>query len=406
MSAEVSLINAILTKKQIIPVIKKLTADHFLNPTSKKVYLFILDYFKGYKTTPSMPLVREQFSDFEVYQEENEVAFWIEKVIEKKCKADLTDALLEGSSLLQKEGGAKTLEFLQEKLLSVIREVKQSVDMDITKTTGARLDQYIDKATIKEGLIGVPCGLPKFDAVTAGFHPGELISIIGLPGIGKSFLATFFAANAWKAGYKVLFITLEMGTYQVAERFDSLCAGINHMHLKRGKLTQEELGKYKEYLEYLKPKKVPFIITKPSRCDQSVVLAKIQEHHPDICFIDYSRLMLDERKGKDYKAIGNIVQDLKQMAGDEKVNIPIVLLSQVNRGFDRSKEILPDIHDIAECFMVATDSDLVIACHATGAMKEDNEMLVGIQKHRDGRNIRARLHWDLDKGRIEEADHD
>jgi len=115
--------------------------------------------------------------------------------------------------------------------------------------------------------------------------------------------------------------------------------------------------------------------------------------------------MIDERGGKEHKAIGNIVSDLKRLAGDEKVHIPILLLSQVHRGFERTREELPDLHNIAENFMIVADSDLVIACHATDAMKEDNQMLVGIQKHRDGRNIKLRLNWDLDRGIIEEQNY-
>jgi len=400
MNSEINLINCIITKNDIITPIKRIKSDCFLNPVSKEVYEFLMSYFKSYKNLPSISVINEKFPDFELQIETTDINYLIDKVLEKKCETDVTDLIIQSTNSLKEKGSFNALELIKQRVLEINSTVKPNDDIDITQNTDARFDRYVERAAIS-GLIGIPSGFPTMDSITSGFQKGQLILVVGLTGIGKSFLSVFLAAQAWKEGYKVLFVSLEMGEYDISNRFDCLVAKLGHNDIRRGKLNQEELIKYKEYLKKLKDNsKTSFIVSSPIGCTQSDILALIQEHKPDICYVDYSRLVIDDRGQTDYKGVSNVVLDLRNFAKD--IGLPIVVLNQINRGFDKTLSELPSLQDIAHSFAAAQDSDLVIACHATDAMQEDKEMLMGIIKHRNGPNLKLWLKWDLDSGNIQE----
>lgn len=403
MNFETSLINAILTSENITPVIHKLQVSHFFNPTTKRIYGFLTTYFKDYKGVPTVAVIKENFPDFEYQIETTDTDYLIDKILEKKCESEVTDLILEATNTLKEKSGFAALDLIKKKTLKISQVTNDREDVDIIQDTEKRLNRYIEKAAVS-GLTGVPCGFRSIDAITSGFQNGQLILIIGSPGIGKSFTAVFFALSAWKAGIKPLFISLEMSEKELADRFDSLMVKLSHHILGKGRLSQDDFLKYRTYLDELKKNKTEFIISTPARCTQSDILAMIEEHKPGICFVDYSRLVTDEHGEMDFNGVANVVRDLKGFARDPKVNIPIVVLNQVNRGFDRTKADLPEIHEVAHSFTAIQDSDIVFACHATDAMKEDKEMLLGIIKHRNGPNVKIWLHWDLDKGEISELD--
>ena len=403
MNAEVSLLNAIITQGHIIPAIKVVNNSFFKVDLNKSVYLFMVQFYKKYSKVPSAKIIKDKFVDYN-YKEENEnIEFFVEELIERKYHDELLKILDESAEKLAAEKASGVLDFINSRVLDIKVEVKKEEDVDITKNTSDRFDRYLKIASSeKEGIRGIPCGLPTIDNLTHGFHEGQVISLMGLAKSGKSFLSLFFAKNAWLKGYKPLYISLEMNVDQVMARFDALVTGLSHSYIKHGKLNIAEVEKYKEYLRTLHEGRPKFIISSPSMCNQSTVYSKIIEHEPDICVVDYVSLMQDERGGKEWQAIDNIMRDLKNMARDKKINIPIVVIAQVNRGFESNSMELPKIENIAHSFTIVAHSDIVMALHQNKDLKEENQMLFGIIANRDGTNEDMRLDWDLTNSIIKE----
>jgi len=400
MALEVDLIHSLITNKHIVPALKKLPAEYLQVPEVKVMYGFIIDYFKKYKSSPTPQQLKEKFPDYEHKVETTDVDYFIDRLIERRVETGLAEVLVQGSTKLKEDGGLKALNQIRQAIMKLNVLTMKDEDIDITQNTDERRERYIERSAIK-GLIGIPTGLPSIDNITNGFKKKELITICGLTAVGKSFLTTCFAVNAWKEGYKVLFLTLEMSREQIEERFDCLAANLSHYELRRARLAQEELKRYNEYLEGLKVRP-PFIVSSPIDCTQSVIFSKIQEHKPDICFVDYIDLIRDEKEGRDFYKTANIIGDLKMFAN--ALNIPLVVVAQISRqNFSREVEDLPSLENIASSHRIPRDSDVVIAVHQTHKQQEDNIMMLGVIKNRDGKLLRKLdLNWDLDHGVIGE----
>lgn len=402
MALEFDLIHSIITNRHLTPAIKKISPDYLLVPEAKQIYEFIVEHFKKYKECPTPEQIKTKFPTYDHKIETTDVNYFVDRVIERKLESNLSEVIVRASSKLQEDGAFKALSILKTEVFKMSPALSNDEDADITKNVEDRKDRYATKAAVM-GLTGIPCGLPTVDNLTNGFGAKELITICGLTAVGKSFITINFAVNAWKEGRKVLFITLEMSQDQIEERFDCLAAGLNHFELRRGRLTSTDLCKYYEYLDKLRVK-APFIVSSPKDCTQSVIASKIQEHNPDIVFIDYIDLISDERGGKEFYKTANIMGDLKGFARD--FNIPIVVIAQISRqGFEREIEDLPSLENIASSHRIPRDSDIVLAVHQTHKQREDKNMMLGMIKNRDGKLIRKLdLNWDLDKGEITEKE--
>ena len=388
MNSEYLLLNAILTQGHMIPAIKRLDESYFRVEEYRSVYTFLKEYYMNYKKVPPPSIIRQSFPTFSYQQEEGSIDFFITSIIEQRFATELSSLLVRtGEKLKSTDIASKVLEFATEGLSSIRSLTGKDEDIDIIATADSRKDAYL-KACVESsshgGLSGITSGFPTLDDVTNGFKGGELITIMGLPGIGKSFLGLHFAKEAWLAGFKPLYISLEMNALQVALRFDALITGLKHGNIKHGKLLQEELKIYKDHLEGAQQGRPKFIVSTPSRCTQTTVFSKLVEHKPDMCVVDYVSLLTDDNGGKEWQAIDNIMKDFKNYAMDKDINIPIMVICQVHRGFDRSSDSLPELADIAHAFSITAHSDIVLALHQNVVAKSENKMRFGVLKNRDG----------------------
>ncbi|HMP30810.1 MAG TPA: DnaB-like helicase C-terminal domain-containing protein, partial [Saprospiraceae bacterium] len=119
------------------------------------------------------------------------------------------------------------------RVLSMIQSQANELVRDSGRLKDANIADYSDRMELLESRInnpdgfsiGVPSGITTIDSVFGGFQPGDFVVVIGWTGTGKSSLTRLFAANAWRAGYRPLIISLEMDRVQEEFRMDTI---LNH----------------------------------------------------------------------------------------------------------------------------------------------------------------------------------
>ena len=117
--------------------------------------------------------------------------------------------------------------------------VPQGKSKDISRQLLDLMDE-IDKRKSADKNMGY--GIPKLDKKTNGIHKENLVIISGRPGVGKSAFALQVANNVLNHGYKVLFVSLEMGETELLERLVMHLSDIDGNNMKTGDLTRSEWG--------------------------------------------------------------------------------------------------------------------------------------------------------------------
>jgi replicative DNA helicase len=257
----------------------------------------------------------------------------------------------------------------------------------LTETVQTVLEQYEHSAR-NPGRQGVTLGWPYLDDLTNGAEPGDVITYVARPGMGKSWLMTHCARAAWLAGNSVLFVSMEMTATQIARRFLGMHAGINPDYIRRGQLSSYAYETMYATAGHLNDG-APFHFLSGS-FEKSVPLvdAAIQEFAPDIVFIDASYLMSPASKGSKkatWELLADVGKEIKEMAMARRR--PIVQSVQFNR---EAKKVKGSgnlgVEFIGGSDVIGQISTIAIAITEGEAPNERSERRLTILKNREGDN--------------------
>ena len=181
----------------------------------------------------------------------------------------------------------------------------------------------------------VKTGIKPLDKkLNGGLRGGSLTVIAGRPGIGKSSLAFQIAGNIAECGKRVLLFSFEM---------DEL--GL------RKKMSKQGFEAYENNV---------IVYDKPAVSVEYITQKATSLENIDAIFVDYIQLM----RGKNNKLssckqeVEEIVSGLKLLA--EKMNVPIVVVSQLGRNADG----------------VTDESELIASVRKAGFREQDTDWII------------------------------
>ena len=207
--------------------------------------------------------------------------------------------------------------------------------------------------------------------------------------MGKTSLAISFMITAAYYKSKCAFFSLEMTSARLMDKVICSLANINHSDYKRGTLIDVQKKKAEECLDIIMNWDVTFNDTMLTSIEQIHANCKtIKDRHGlDIVFIDYLQLMrTTEKTGNREQEISTMSRKAKMMAVD--LQVPVILMSQLNRGVESRSDKRPGLADLRESGAIEQDADIVlfiyrdVVYNAATPSPEICEMIVG--KHREG----------------------
>jgi replicative DNA helicase len=248
---------------------------------------------------------------------------------------------------------------------------------------------------------GIPSGFYALDKKTMGFQASDLIIIAGRPSMGKTALALNIAGNV--GVYKkipIAFFSLEMSKEQLAYRLLSGFSGINSNKMRSGMIAKDEWPKISQAAGILAEGKI-FIDDTPAMTILEIRAKarrlKAQENI-QILMIDYLQLIrgLENRDSRE-REISEISRSLKNLARELK--IPVVALSQLNRGVEMRSDKRPQLSDLRESGAIEQDADVILFIYRDEVYNKDREDNKGeaeiiIGKQRNGPTGTIKLFFD------------
>lgn len=230
-----------------------------------------------------------------------------------------------------------------------------------------RKDLQDIKQNIGKPFDGVKSGITTLDDFILGFGKGEMSTIAGRPGMGKSSMARDILLNIGQPTVDVgasLLCTLEMSCEDTTELLAANLAKVDYNNIKRGCATEKELGKFHTALEQLSQYSI--IINDDSYVvPDSIrdILKSIQDVEPIACLIvDYLQLMsLRKAVTNRQEEVSEISRELKAIA--REFDIPVIAFSQLNRNVEYRESSRPRMIDLRESGAMENDSTKIILIH-------------------------------------------
>lgn len=234
---------------------------------------------------------------------------------------------------------------------------------------------HIEEAYQKEGKIsGLPTALDALDNKTGGLNNSDLIIIAGRPAMGKTALATNMAYNV--AEYMmhakdldekskgVAFFSLEMSADQLATRILSTVTQTNGHKMRTGELDNAEFTRIAAAVRELE--KLPLYIDDTPGLNINTIRTRARRLKRNkglgLIVIDYIQLIMGTGSKK---TEGNRVQELSEISRGLKIlakelNVPVIALSQLNRGVEQRDDKRPVMSDLRESGSIEQDADIVM----------------------------------------------
>jgi replicative DNA helicase len=222
-------------------------------------------------------------------------------------------------------------------------------------------------------------GFYDLDNTLSGFQNGDLIVIAARTSIGKTAFALNIAEYISLNNVKCVFFSCEMAPKQICKRLLSSLAKIPHRAMVTGNLGDgSTFAKMEEAYDKLWSSQfyadftplIPFHELK-SKCRIAV------RNGCKIVFVDYLTLIkYGDNKMPRWERTGELVKELKTMA--IQLNIPVIVLSQLNRQAEGQKPTLAELRQSGE---IEEHSDIIIFLHRDRGESE-TEMIIA--KHRNG----------------------
>lgn len=257
------------------------------------------------------------------------------------------------------------IEESEQKIFNVAQECFSTVNI-VESLNEILVRNFQELEDYSQGVIqpGLNTGLSELDRLIGGLQQQELIIIAGRPSIGKTALGLNLAHNiAWLHQLPVIIFSLEMSKEQLSYRLLSRTARIECERLKAGRVSEGEARILTKSLVELC--ELPIFIddrSNPSLLDirsSLRLLSAFYARHQRLgmVLIDYLQLMSNGNEGNRVQELDQITRGLKQIAKD--FNVPVVCLSQLNRGVEARQNKRPLISDLRDSGAIEQVADTI-----------------------------------------------
>lgn len=298
-----------------------------------------------------------------------------------KEKAVLRDLIRVSTGVIEKsfenaEDAAKILDYAQEQIIDVA-ETSTDHGFSSAQDLAHEVIERLEKAHgEKSAVTGVPTGFRRFDEMTSGLQPSDLIILAARPSQGKTAMALNMAYHAavddtGKPQIPTAIFSLEMDKYAIFQRMLCSAAGANLHSIRKGFFPREvwtDLTRFSGKLAgaplWIDDTSSLNILDIRSRVRKLQNQLKAQNKALGLIIIDYIQLIRGtgrmESRQQEVSEISRLLKDLAR-----SVRVPVLALSQLNRrSEDKGREgNRPQLSDLRESGSLEQDADLVALIH-------------------------------------------
>ncbi len=270
----------------------------------------------------------------------------------------------------------QAVDTIQNELYKITTDSASSDLKDMGQITNETLE-YMTK--MKElgnrYLTGETTGFDALDRKTTGFNKGDLVIIGARPAMGKTALVLNMALRNVEAKKGVIVFSLEMPAEQLMLRLLAAKTSIPLQNLRKGDMSDQQWSNLTTAFEDLNTKKL-FVDDNGSLNINQLrarvrKIAQNKENNISMIIIDYLQLM-SGTGGKDrHLEISEISRGLKMLA--REMEIPVIALSQLNRGLENRPDKRPMLSDLRESGSIEQDADIIMFVYRDDVYKERDE---------------------------------
>lgn len=222
------------------------------------------------------------------------------------------------------------------------------------------------------GAQGLPTGFNRFDEMTNGLHAGDLVIVAGRPSMGKtSFAMNIAEYAALEKGLPTLIFSMEMSAEQLGIRVVSSFGRIDQQKLRTAQMDDMDWHRFSSAMGMIEG--APLFIDETGGLSPLDLRSRARRvagrHGLSLIVVDYIQLMQIPGSESRTNEISEISRSLKSLA--KELNVPIIALSQLNRGVENRDNKRPRMADLRESGGIEQDADVIVFIYRDEVYNKD-----------------------------------
>ena len=282
------------------------------------------------------------------------------------------------------------LETAEQRVFDIAEDQSRGDTVELKDVVTEAMDRIAARSESRHPVSGVASGYFELDDITGGFQPAQLVIIAARPSMGKTALALNVCDHASVTlKTPVLFVSLEMGRLELAERLLCARSRVDGHKLRTGQNlgTREMTLLGKGYDEL---RNSPLFIDETPARNMLQITANARRlrlrQKLGLIVVDYIQLVdSDESRDSRQEQIAKISRRLKTLA--RQLHVPVIALSQLNRAVENREDRRPRMADLRESGAIEQDADLVLLLHRPEYYDQNDQPGIAeliIAKNRNG----------------------
>ena len=408
MVAEQCVLGAMMMSKDAIAdVVEVLRGTDFYRPAHEQIYDAVIDLYGRGEPADAVTVSAELGKRGELMRVGGapylhdllasvpvaaNAGFYAEIVREKSILRRLVDASIRiGQMSYAAEGDVTDIVDRAQAEVYAVTDRRASEDYKpLSELMQPTLDEMEAISSRGDKLAGVPTGFAELDELTNGMHPGQMIILAARPGAGKSTLALDLARSASiRNGLASVIFSLEMSQIEITMRLLSAEASIPLSHIRGGRMSDDDWSRVATKMGQVS--EAPLYIDDSPNLTMMEIRAKArrlkQRHDLKLVVIDYIQLMTSGKKVESRQLeVSEFSRQLKLLA--KELEVPVVALSQLNRGPEQRTDKKPMLSDLRESGSLEQDADMVVLLSRPDLYDKESDRAgeadFDVAKHRNG----------------------
>jgi replicative DNA helicase len=166
---------------------------------------------------------------------------------------------------------------------------------------------------------------------------------------------------------------MEMQRQQLAQRIVASQSRVSLQAIRTGQVSQDEADRVSKAVQGLQ--EAPLFIDDTAALTPLDLRARTRriasQHGLGLVVVDYLQLMQLPERGNRLEEVSEISRSLKALAKD--LEVPVIALSQLNRGLEGRDNKRPRMSDLRESGQIEQDADLILMLYRDEVYNEQSE---------------------------------
>lgn len=352
---------------------------------------FVVSHYRRYRELPTHRTVEAELRT-RLPSADEAVGFYVKKVYDRNLFNELRAQFTDMREALQ-TFDVDACRAIVDRMSASCRLSTPDNDLRTIQEAGQEVLAEYDRMHENPGMSGITSGWPTLDLMTGGWQAGDLIALVARMGVGKTYAMIYMAVEARRAGYSVLFTTMEMTIAQIVRRVLAMETGITPEFLRKGMLSRYAERRLRNYVDTIaQAHKLNFYAGSFSKklSDLDLVQAELT---PDIHFVDGGYLVNPDDVPKNASRLDKVAgafNGYKRMTITH--NRPIVVSTQFSRAAGkRGKE--GSLENISFSDAIAMNSSVVLGLKEGEPPYSSSRRELEVLKGREGESGKMNFNY-------------